>query len=231
MFSVPDSEVVKLTMKKLSTCCLLFFICSALTSISQNKEIIIDDYKSGLSSKWEGKSFSGETRYSVTTEDNIRCIRAVSNASASALIYKIKYYPREYPFLSWEWKVSNVLKKGNAHKKEGDDYAARVYVIFPSILFWKTKAINYIWASTLPEGTAVPNPFTANDKMIAVESGEKNVGKWVPEERNVFEDYKKLFGEEPPKAGGIAIMTDTDNTGESATAWYGTIRIMRTRDE
>ncbi len=67
--------------------------------------------------------------------------------------------------------------------------------------------------------------------MIAVESGEKNVGKWVSEERNVFEDYKKLFGGEPPEAGGIAIMTDTDNTGESATAWYGPIRIMRTREE
>ena len=230
MFSIPDSEAVKLIMKKLPICCLLVFICSAI-SISQNKEIIIDDYKSGLSSRWEGKSFSGETRYSVTTEDNIKCIRAVSNASASALIYKIKYETKEYPFLSWQWKVSNMLKKGNAHKKEGDDYPARVYVIFPSILFWKTKAINYIWSSTLPEGTAVPNPFTANDKMIAVESGEKNVGKWVTEERNVFEDYKKQFGEEPPKAGGIAIMTDTDNTGESATACYGPIRIMRTREQ
>lgn len=213
--------------QKIVIMCILIFICFTTTSISQDKEIIIDDYKSGISSKWETKSFKGETQYTAVTEDNIRCIKAVSNASASALIYKIKYDTREYPFLTWQWKISNILKKGNALKKEGDDYAARVYVIFPSLLFWKTKAINYMWASTLPEGTAVPNTFTSNARMIAIESGPKNAGKWITEERNVYEDYKMLFGEEPPKAGGIAIMTDTDNTGESATAWYGPIKIMK----
>ena len=207
---------------------LSFFVSS---SISENKEIVIDDYKTGISSKWEVKSFAGETRYSVTTEDNKRCIMAESNAAASALIYKIKYDPKEYPILSWEWKVRNIIKKGNALKKKGDDYAARVYVIFPSLLFWKTKAINYIWANRLPEGEAVPNAFTSNAKMIAVQSGVKNAGKWISEERNVFEDYKKLFGEEPPIAGGLAIMTDTDNTGESATAWYGPVKILSKREK
>jgi hypothetical protein len=212
---------------KLPIFCLLFLFCFVSTLNSQEKEIIIDDYKSGLSSKWEEKSFAGETKYRVTTEDNIKCIKAESNATASALIYKIKYDPKKYPILSWQWKVSNILKKGNALKKEGDDYAARVYVIFPSLLFWKTKAINYIWASSLPEGKAVPNKFTSNAKMIAIQSGEENVGKWISEERNVFEDYKKLFGEDPPSAGGVAIMTDTDNTGESAVAWYGPIKILK----
>jgi len=207
------------------TCCLIFFIYFVSISICQDKEIIIDDFKSGLSSIWQGKSFAGETQYSITIEDNIKCIRAESNASASALIYKIKYNTKEYPILSWQWKVNNVLKKGNALTKEGDDYAARVYVIFPSFLFWKTKAINYIWASSLPEGTEVPNQFTSNAKMIALQSGKINSGKWITEERNVFEDYKKMFGEEPPEAGGIAIMTDTDNTGEKATAWYGPIKL------
>jgi hypothetical protein len=212
--------------KILAVCCFLILICFVSISISQNTVIVIDDYKSGLNDKWESKVFEGKTKYSVTTEDSKLCIMAESNATASALIYKIKYDPKEYPILSWEWKVKNIIKKGNALKKEGDDYAARVYVIFPSILFWKTKAINYIWANRLPEGEAVPNAFTSNAKMIAVQSGEKNAGKWIAEERNVFEDYKKLFGEEPPMAGGIAIMTDTDNTGESATAWYGPVKIL-----
>ena len=212
--------------KKIATHTLLFILCSVSISISQDREIIIDDYKTGLSSKWESKGFAGETLYNVTTEDNIRCIKSESDSSASALLYKIKYDPKEYPILSWQWKVSNVIKKGNARKKEGDDYAARVYVIFPSLLIWKSKAINYIWASSLPEGEAVSNPYTGNSKMIALQSGEKNIGKWICEERNVLEDYKKLFGEEPPKVGGIAIMSDTDNTGECATAWYGSIRLI-----
>jgi len=213
--------------KLLLICCFLIIVCFSPGSGSQNKEIVIDDYRPGLSDKWEKKIFEGETEYSVTDEEDIRCIKAISNSSASALIYEIKYNLKEYPFLSWKWKVDHVLEKGNAHTKAGDDYAARVYVIFPSILFWKSKAINYIWASTLPKGESVPNPFTSNAIMMAVQSGDENTDKWITEKRNVYEDYKKLFGSEPPKAGGIAIMTDTDNTGESVIAWYGLIKVLK----
>jgi len=41
------------------------------------------------------------------------------------------------------------------------------------------------------------------------------------------EDYKQAFGKEPPMISGIAIMTDTDNTGESATAYYGDILLKK----
>ena len=107
-----------------------------------------------------------------------------------------------------------------------DDYAARVYVVFPSALFWRTKAINYIWANKLAAGEAVPNPFTSNACMIAVQSGAAHVGQWLEEKRNLLEDYQKCFGEDPPKAGAVAIMTDTDNTEEQAVAWYGPIRLI-----
>jgi hypothetical protein len=189
-------------------------------------EILLDDYKKGLSPKWEEKSFKGKTEYEVTQEDNQLCIKATSSASASALYYKIKYDTKDYPVLTWRWKVNHVLSKGDALHKEGDDYAARVYVVFPSLAFWRTKALNYIWANKLPKGQAVPNPFSANAIMVAVESGPERTGHWLEERRNIVEDYRRYFGEDPPKAGAIAIMTDTDNTGENATAWYGPIRVL-----
>ena len=190
------------------------------------QEILLDDYEEGLSDQWEQKSFKGETRYEVTVEDGQRCIKATSRSSASALYYKIKYDARKYPLIQWRWKISKVLAKGNALTKEGDDYAARVYVVFPSTFFWRTKAINYVWANTLPKGKAVPNPFTGNVIMIAVESGNELAGTWVQETRNLLKDYKKIFKKDPPRIGAVAIMTDTDNTGEEATAWYGPIRQM-----
>lgn len=116
--------------------------------------------------------------------------------------------------------------KGNALKKDGDDYAARIYVVFPSLMFWKTRAINYIWANKLPRGKAVTSPFTKNSIMIAVESGESKTGRWIEERRNVFEDFRMHFGQDPPRVGAISIMTDTENTGEEAIAWYGPIRIL-----
>jgi hypothetical protein len=62
--------------------------------------------------------------------------------------------------------------------------------------------------------------------MIAVESGPEKAGAWQTETRNIYEDYRRSFGEAPPRVGAVAIMTDTDNTGEDALAWYGAIRIL-----
>jgi hypothetical protein len=204
--------------------CILILISPCLSAWPD--EILLDDYRDGVSPKWEEKSFRGNTEYQVTREDNQLCVRASSNASASGLYYKINYDTKEYPLLMWRWKVSHVLSKGDARHKDGDDYAARVYVIFSSWAFWKTKALNYIWANKLPQGEAVPNPFTKSAMMIAVESGPERTGHWTEERRNVLEDYRQYFGGEPPKVGAIAIMTDTDNTGQEATAWYGPISIL-----
>jgi hypothetical protein len=189
------------------------------------------------------KKIEKHTTYTLVRDDNTVVIKAAAEASASGLTRGIKINPKEYPIVQWRWKVSNILKKGDVHRKEGDDYPARIYITFeydPSKLsfFEKVKyetikllygqypplaAINYIWESKASIGTMVPNPYTDRVMMFVVESSSAKLNQWVNEERNVFEDYKRAFGEEPPMISGIAIMTDTDNTGESATAYYGDI--------
>ena len=67
--------------------------------------------------------------------------------------------------------------------------------------------------------------------MFAIRSGDKEAGKWLIDERNIYKDYLQAFGEEPPAILGIAIMTDTDNTGERATAYYGDIRLLSVHQE
>ncbi|TAL12397.1 MAG: DUF3047 domain-containing protein [Nitrospirae bacterium] len=189
------------------------------------------------------KKIDKQTVYSVVKDGETTAVKAVSEASASGLTRAIKIDLKEYPILQWRWKVANVLKKGDVTRKEGDDYPARIYITFEydpkkAGFFEKAKyeavkawygryppsgAINYIWESTAPKGTVAPNPFTGQVQMIVVESGAAGLNQWVSEERNVYEDYKKAFGEEPPMISGVAIMTDTDNTGEAATAYYGDI--------
>jgi hypothetical protein len=189
------------------------------------------------------KKIEKHTTYTLVKDDNILVIKAVAEASASGLTKEVKINPKEFPIIQWRWKVLNILKKGDVHRKDGDDYPARIYITFeydPSKLsfFEKAKyktikllygqypplaAINYIWESKAPVGTMVPNPYTDRVMMFVVESSSAKLNQWVNEERNVYEDYKKAFGEEPPMISGVAIMTDTDNTGESATSYYGDV--------
>jgi len=211
----------------------------------------------GHPAEWTPISFGDvdtKTRYHLVQRsvqgDTTSVVRAVSDGGAAGLGREVRLDPRQYPILTWRWKVENVLEAGNAREKKGDDYAARIYVTFdydPSNFGLldrakyealqalgydqiPTRALNYIWAGQVEKGTVLPNPFTDWVQMIAVESGSTNVGQWIMERRNVRADYRKAFGEAPPPINGIAIMTDTDNTGESATAYYGDI-VARSRAE
>lgn len=195
------------------------------SSVPPACEIILDDFRDGIKAAWISKSFNGLTKYTWTKENDRAFIKAKSKGSASGLYYKVDYDAGEYPYITWQWKVDNIIAAGDATKKSADDYGARVYVVFPAFYFWNTRTINYIWANHLPKGLALPSPYTSNNMMVSVESGPSETGRWLTETRNVYEDFRRLFGEEPPKVGAIAIMTDTDDTGESASAGYGPIAI------
>jgi hypothetical protein len=198
---------------------------------------------------WQPLTFeriSRHTGYSLVEDDGTVVIKAVSEQSASGLTRAVSIAPREYPVIQWRWKVGNVLQKGDVTSKAGDDYPARIYITFafdpdragylerleyeaarlllgPDVPY---RAISYIWGSNSPAGTMVANSYTDRVMMFVVESGAGKLQQWVTEKRNVYEDYRKAFGDEPPMISGIAIMTDTDNTGESAVAWYGDIVFM-----
>jgi len=170
---------------------------------------------------WESKVFKGQTDYRVVRDGGRSVIMASSRGTASGMFKKVDLDPARFRRLSWSWKIAATVKNGDERGKSGDDYAARVYVVFPGRFFWQTRAINYIWANRLPRGEAIPNAFTSNAMMVAVESGNGKSGQWVSEERDILADYRRLFGSEPRRIGAIAIMTDTDNTAGEATAWYG----------
>ena len=189
------------------------------------KDLLLGNFGAGDLSGWQPKVFHGETSYSLVKEGARQVLKAESRQAASGLFKEVNLDPRKHQVLRWSWKIEGTIPNGNERTKEGDDYAARVYLVFPRTLFWKTKAINYIWANTLPKGEALPNAYTANAMMVAVESGNDKTGTWVTEERNVYEDYRKLFGEDPPEIGAVALMTDTDNTGGAAVAYYGDITL------
>ncbi|HTG80318.1 MAG TPA: DUF3047 domain-containing protein [Geobacteraceae bacterium] len=188
-------------------------------------EVAVGRFSAGDLSGWHDETFRGKakTSYHLVKENGRTVLMAQSRRAASGLLKKVDLNPRNYPLLRWSWKVEHTLKGEDVTRKSGDDFAARVYVMFPRTFFWQMRALNYVWAARLPKNSAVPSPYTVNAVIIAAESGETAAGTWVREERNVYEDYRRAFGEEPPRVGAVAVMTDTDDTGDEAVAWYGDI--------
>jgi hypothetical protein len=198
---------------------------------------------------WQTMTFRGirNTEYKLVRIDEITSIQAIADNSSSGLIYENFIDLNEFPIIEWSWRVENILQNGDVTSKSGDDYAARIYVIFDydlQNLSWgqrnliralrtfygkvPARAINYIHASHADVGLVVPNPYTELVTMVVVDSGEQNVGTWQTFRRNIYDDYVAIYGEKPPKIGGLAIMTDSDDTGEKAVAYFGDIRFLRT---
>ena len=177
----------------------------------------------GLPKGWQPFTFrkiKSHTQYRVVQDGGRFVVRAEARAAASMLYKKVHVSTKTHPTLRWSWKIENLLKRGDPTQKSGDDYPARVYVTFQD-----RTAINYLWESRFPKGRVVPNPYTDDVQMFIVESGPEHLGKWVTETRNLHDDYKQAFGREPPALLAISLMTDTDNTGESAIAYYADITL------
>lgn len=199
---------------------LVLFLTTAPCSAA---EMAVGKFSAEDLSGWTDKPFKGKTTYELTKNDGKSVLKAHSVKAASGLIKKLNVDGKKFPILRWSWKIEHTLKKEDIKTKKGDDFAARVYVVFPRTFFWRMRAINYVWAAKMPKDSFAPSPYTSNSIIVAVESGDDKVGTWVSEERNIYEDYKKMFGEEPPHIGGVAIMTDTDDTQDEVTAYYGDI--------
>jgi len=175
---------------------------------------------------WEERIFSTSTEYRGVMLDDTRAVRARAEDSASALYQRRRINLDKTPYLQWRWRIDSTLGPDiDEHSREGDDFAARIYVVRNGGLsFWRTKVLNYVWSNAQPISTRWTSPMAGiNTQMIAVDSGDGQAGQWQLHSRDVRADWLAAFGEEIDRIDAVAIMTDTDNTGAALQAWYADI--------
>ncbi len=178
-------------------------------------------------------------------------IRIEASAAAASALRTLDADPAATPMLAWRWKVDRVVAGADLARKDGDDYAARVYVTFDvpfdSLSFGArtrirlarllygadlpTAAICYVWDNRHPPGTTAWNAYTDQVRMVVVESGEANAGRWREEVRDLAADFRAAFGARHPgpvpRVTGVAVSSDTDQTGERVVAAFAGIRVER----
>lgn len=203
---------------------LLLLLISPAHGAEPMKTAISDFAAAGLTG-WEEKSFSGKTQYQLVEQGDKTVLKATSQAAASGLFKKKRIDLQQTPWLNWRWRVDKPLHALAEKTKSGDDYGARIYVVIDGgIFFWKTRAVNYVWASASPKGESWPNAFAdKNAMMLALRSSTDKPATWYQEKRNVAADLRQFFGAEIRYIDAIAIMTDTDNSGQQTIAQYDDI--------
>jgi len=238
-------------MKKalLAACLSALMILASLSAWGQAGTVLFREEFNNLDN-WRSLLFPKIRKHSIYTIDTDKdnsVLRAESNASASGIIYRREYDVYDYPKVRWRWKIENIYQKGNAEEKSGDDYPIRIYIIFrydPETASFGQRlkysiartiygeypphsSLNYIWANRKHQQRIISNPYTDKARMILLEAGTEKVGQWVDEEADIMEDYLTAFGTMPPRTASIAVMNDSDNTGERSVSYVDYIEVYK----
>lgn len=183
---------------------------------------------------WESESFAGESIYNIVEYDKRTVLQAQSDNSASGLVLKKKIDLLKTPYINWSWLTKSKLLGLDERSKAGDDYVARVYVVIDGgFKVWNSKCLSYVWSSNQDPGQVWDNAFVGDKvQMISVRGKQAKVDHWYNEKRNVYQDLIEQFGDKGSDKKNlaayryinvIAIMTDTDNSGNKAESYYGDI--------
>lgn len=205
----------------------IFIITGLWLSVSHagQKDIAVSRFSQKNLENWQEKTFAGKTDYSFVEDENKGWVlKADSHGTASGLFREMKVDISTTPYLNWSWKVETLPAVVDEQTREGDDYPARIYVIFKTgPWFWQTKALNYVWSSTYAVGETWSNAYTANACMVVVQSGRDLVGRWVGEKHNVKDDIASCFGIAVDTIDAVAVMSDSDDSKKEALAYYSDI--------
>jgi hypothetical protein len=202
---------------------------------------------SGISPGWRPVSLplKRKTDYRAVKYKGQSAVRASARSSASGLEAKLNVDLTRKPKLSFSWYADSLIVGADNTEKTTEDSPLRIVLSFDGdrdTLSGKEQRFHerarfisgrdlpfatlmYIWENQKPVGTVITNPHTTTIKKIVVASGEKDLKKWIAFQRNVAEDYLQAFGKQPGKLVGIALMSDTDNTGTNVMAYYGAVTL------
>ena len=230
-------------MKRHYACLSLLVLCCA-SSARENMPVAFNGMPLGdIAPPWQVQTIRGRSPATFRVVDSDKgVVEAAANAAVASLFHPVEVDPAITPTLTWSWRIVDAVVGSDIYSKSGDDYPARVYVMFdydisrlPLRERWQLQlarllygpwvpgaALCYVAANGVKVGTITPNAYSGRVQMIVVaDDGNQDNGKWQDFSRNIAKDFAAAFGEPAPPVLGIALAIDTDNTGESAVAWFG----------
>lgn len=173
---------------------------------------------------WKIKEWNGKAEIGVVKAPFGNAIHLKSANNSSAVYKDLELDLKEFPVINWKWKAAKLPKGADVRKRSADDQAAQVYVIFPRFPEWiNSRIVGYIWDTSAPAGQSFQSTKSRNTKYVVMRSGQAGLGEWFQEKRNIYEDFRMFFKEEPPKTVRVSIMIDSDDTASSAESFVGDI--------
>lgn len=163
---------------------------------------------------------------SVVEKDGRKALYINANDNGAIIFKPVKLDPEKYPFLNWDWKVSNIMPDSMENEVGRDDYPAAVCIVYGKTFLgipYKYKILIYVYGNNIPAGTRFTNPCEKRARVIIVQSGANDTGKWFSYKMNHLQDYLQEFGQPPPEIVYVGFQTNADRTHSKVEAWYSDV--------
>ncbi len=212
----------------------VFLFCAGVGTMAlmaaEKGILLVDRFSEGADAKGIPQGWSLEknpgsrSKIAVDQEKGNYYLQLLCLDDSFGLKRDISFDIRKYPYLNWRWKVTQLPKGGDIRQRSTDDEAGQIYVIFPRFpAMINSRSIGYVWDSQAPIGFFGTSTAYNKMKYFILQSGPSRLGHWIFENRNVYEDYKKLFQEEPPEVGAVLLYINSQHTNRSAECFYSDI--------
>jgi hypothetical protein len=208
------------------------FLAAALLAAPAGAQecVTVENFSKGklgeFPSDWKPRKDAGREVYSVQEVDGLRFLRALAKGLGIQAAKQHEWNPKTYPILAWSWRPIEFPAGSDERQSKTNDSAVSVYAVFPHTPM-SVKTLKYIWSGVVPVGTRLSSSAGLT-QVVVIRTGIDRKGAWTEERVNILEDYKKLFDEaETPKASGIAVLTDSDDTKSKAQGDYANFRLCK----
>src|SRR5688572_29776588 len=162
--------------------------------------------------------------FTVVEDGGRRALTLRSADDHSTIAKQIRVDLGATPLLTWQWKVVSLPRGADLRERATSDATGHIFVVWPRFpALVRSRLVGYVWDPNLPVGTVVNSRKTGTVTFVVARSGERGLGRWMDERRDVVADHRKIFGEAPAAPGAIALSIDTNDTRATAEALFGRI--------
>jgi hypothetical protein len=161
--------------------------------------------------------------FQIVEDADRRALHLKSQGDHSTIAKEVTVDLVATPILEWSWRVIMFPEGADLRRKEKSDATGHIFVVWPRApALLRSRLIGYVWDPALPVNSVVPSQKTGTVTFVVVRSGPEGSPQWHTEQRNVVEDYRRIFGD-AGNPGAVAISIDTNDTRSSAEALIGSI--------
>ena len=223
-------------MRRLLTGFALMLLTAAAVPTTEPPTLVVEDWsrqpqgRTGIPEGWQGQSWgSPQNDFAAVADGTDTVLRMRSRGVYSTISKEVAVDVAKYPLLVWRWKVVTLPAGGDCRRKATDDEAAQIYITFPrSPATFRSRIIGYVWDTTAPVGTIAKSGRTSLVTYVVVRSGGAEMGRWLTETRNVYDDFKRIYGEAPTDpVGAVSVAIDSNDTRSSAESYVGAISFRK----